>query len=63
MSKRMNEILQRCGANLEKIHLCRKMSPSDICRAIEEANKRNPTLATIKCIADVLGVSAYRFLQ
>ena len=68
----MDEISQKFGANLKKIRLEKKMSQGDICRALEvdrtyisnlESGKRNPTLATIKRIADALGVSVDRLLK
>jgi|TARA_B100000745_G_scaffold48410_1_gene29041 transcriptional regulator with XRE-family HTH domain len=68
----MDEISQKFGANLKKIRLEKKMSQGDICRALGvdrgyisnlESGKRNPTLATIKRIADALGVSVDRLLK
>ena len=68
----MDEISQKFGANLKKIRLENKMSQGDICRALDvdrayisnlESGKRNPTLATIKRIADALNVSVDRLLK
>lgn len=68
----MDEISQKFGANLKKIRLEKKMSQGDICRALEvdrayisnlESGKRNPTLATIKRIADALNISVDRLLK
>lgn len=68
----MDEISQKFGENLKKIRLEKKMSQGDICRALGvdrgyisnlESGKRNPTLATIKRIADALGVSVDRLLK
>jgi len=68
----MDEISQKFGDNLKKIRLEKKMSQGDICRALGvdrgyisnlESGKRNPTLATIKRIADALGVSVDRLLK
>ncbi|KKQ38212.1 MAG: hypothetical protein US54_C0015G0010 [Candidatus Roizmanbacteria bacterium GW2011_GWA2_37_7] len=68
----MNEISQKFGANLKKIRLEKKMSQGDICRALEvdrafisnlESGKRNPTLATIKRIADALNVDPKVLLE
>lgn len=51
---------------MKSIRLRKQMSQGDICRALDvdrayisnlESGKRNPTLATIKRIADALGVS------
>ncbi len=68
----MDEISKKFGENLKKIRLEKKMSQGDICRALGvdrgyisnlESGKRNPTLATIKRIADALGVSVGRLLK
>ena len=68
----MDEISQKLGENLKKIRLEKKMSQGDICRALGvdrgyisnlESGKRNPTLATIKRIADALDVSVDRLLK
>lgn len=68
----MDEISRKFGANLKKIRLKKKMSQGDICRALDvdrayisnlESGKRNPTLATIKRIADVLNVSVDKLLK
>ena len=68
----MDEISQKFGTNMKKIREAKKMSQGDICRALEvdrafisnlESGKRNPTLATIKRIADALGVSVDRLLK
>ena len=68
----MNEISQKFGANLKKIRLEKKMSQGDICRALEvdrafisnlESGKRNPTLATMKRIADALNVDPKVLLE
>ena len=63
----MVEISSKLGLNLKHIRTKKKMSQGDIARALEvhrayisgiENGKRNPTLATIKKLADALGVSA-----
>ena len=68
----MDEISQKFGANMKKIREAKKMSQGDICRALEvdrafisnlESGKRNPTLATIKRIADALDVSVDKLLK
>ena len=68
----MDEISQKFGANMKKIREAKRMSQGDICRTLEvdrayisnlESGKRNPTLATIKRIADALGVSVDRLLK
>ena len=68
----MDEISQKLGANLKKIRLEKKKSQGDICRALGvdrgyisnlETGKRNPTLSTIKRIADALNVSVDRLLK
>lgn len=68
----MEDISKKFGANLKKIRLEKNMSQGDICRALEvdrayisnlESGKRNPTLATIKRLADALGVSSDKLLK
>jgi len=68
----MDEISKKFGENLKKIRLEKKMSQGDICRALGvdrgyisnlETGKRNPTLSTIKRIADALGVPVDRLLK
>jgi len=68
----MDEISKKFGENLRKIRLEKKMSQGDICRALGvdrgyisnlETGKRNPTLSTIKRIADALGVPVDRLLK
>jgi transcriptional regulator with XRE-family HTH domain len=68
----MEDISKKFGENLKKIRLEKKMSQGDICRALDvdrayisnlESGKRNPTLSTIKRIADALGVSVDSLLK
>lgn len=68
----MDEVSKKFGENLKRIRLEKKMSQGDICRALDidrasisnlESGRRNPTLATIKRIADVLGVSVDTLLK
>lgn len=68
----MEDISKKFGENLKKIRLEKKMSQGDICRALGvdrayisnlESGKRNPTLSTIKRIADALGVSVDSLLK
>ena len=68
----MTEISSKLGLNLKRIRIKKKMSQGDIARALEvhrayvsgiENGKRNPTLATIKKLADALGVSADELLK
>lgn len=68
----MDEISKKFGENLKKIRLEKKMSQGDICRTLGvdrgyisnlETGKRNPTLLTIKRIADALGVPVDRLLK
>jgi transcriptional regulator with XRE-family HTH domain len=62
----MDEISRKFGENLKNLRLEKKMSQGDVCRFLGvdrgyisnlEAGKRNPTLSTIKRVADALGVS------
>lgn len=68
----MEDISKKFGANLKKIRLEKNMSQGDICRALEvdrayisnlESGKRNPTLATIKRLADALNVPVDKLLK
>ena len=68
----MAEISSKLGKNLKRIRTKKKMSQGDIARALDvhrayvsgiENGKRNPTLATIKKLADALGVSADELLK
>ena len=68
----MAEISSKLGHNLKRIRTKKGMSQGDIARALEvhrayisgiENGKRNPTLATIKKLADALGVSADELLK
>mgnify|MGYP001601562186 FL=1 len=68
----MTEISSKLGQNLKRIRTKKAMSQGDIARTLEvhrayisgiENGKRNPTLATIKKLADALGVSADELLK
>ncbi len=68
----MAEISTKLGQNLKRIRTKKGMSQGDVARALEvhrayvsgiENGKRNPTLATIKKLADALGVSADELLK
>lgn len=68
----MAEISSILGQNLKRIRTKKKMSQGDIARTLDvhrayisgiENGKRNPTLATIERLANVLGVSASELLK
>lgn len=68
----MTEISSKFGLNLKRIRIKKKMSQGDIARASDvhrayvsgiENGKRNPTLATIKKLADALGVPSVELLK
>ena len=68
----MDEIFKRLGQNLKRIREEKGMTQGDICRALDidrgfissiENGKRNPTVSTLKKIADVLGVSVDELLK
>ena len=68
----MADISSKLGQNLKRIRMKKKMSQGDIARTLEvhrayisgiESGKRNPTLSTIKKLADALGVSADELLK
>lgn len=68
----MTELSSKFRQTLKHIRTKKKMSQGDIARALEvhrayisgiESGKRNPTLATIKKLADALKVSADELLK
>ncbi|MEX0909790.1 MAG: helix-turn-helix transcriptional regulator [Candidatus Paceibacterota bacterium] len=68
----MDEISKQSVENLKKICLEKEISQGDIRGALGidrgyisnlETGKRNPTLSTIKRIADAIGVSVDRLLK
>ena len=68
----MDEIFKKLGQNLKRIREEKGMTQGDICRALDidrgfissiENGKRNPTLSTIKKIADAVGVSVDELLK
>lgn len=68
----MDEIFKKLGQNLKRIREEKGMTQGDICRALDidrgfissiENGKRNPTLSTIKKIADVLGITVDELLK
>jgi len=68
----MAEISTKLGQNLKRIRAKKGMSQGDISRALDvhrayvsgiENGKRNPTLTTIKKLADALGVSVSELLK
>ena len=68
----MNQISAKLGDNMKRIRTRKKMSQGDIARALDvdrgyisniENGKKNPTLATIKKLADALGISADELLK
>jgi len=68
----MTEISSKFGQTLKRIRTKKKMSQDDITRALEvdrgyisniENGKKNPTLATIKKLADALGIPAGELLK
>ena len=68
----MDQISAKLGDNMKRIRTRKKMSQGDIARALDvdrgyisniENGKKNPTLATIKKLADALGISANELLK
>ena len=68
----MDEISKKLGQNLKKIREQKGMTQGDICRALNldrgyissiEGGKRNPTLSTLKKLADALKVSVDELLR
>lgn len=68
----MDQISVKLGDNIRRIRTKKKMSQGDIARALDvdrgyisnvENGKKNPTLITIKKLADALGISADELLK
>ncbi|MBI4268385.1 helix-turn-helix transcriptional regulator [Candidatus Uhrbacteria bacterium] len=68
----MDEISMKLGQNLKKIRGQKGITQGDICRAINfdrgyvssvENGKRNPTLSTMKKLADALKVPVDELLR
>ena len=68
----MNNPAKKLGENIRRIRLAKDMTQGDLCRKLEvdraymsniESGKKNPTLSTIKHIADALGVSLNELLK
>ncbi len=68
----MDEISKKLGQNIKRIREQKKMTQGDICRALNldrgyissiESGKRNPTLSTLKKLADALKVSVDELLK
>ena len=68
----MDQISAKLGDNMKRIRTRKKMSQGDIARALDvdrgyisniENGKKNPTLATIKKLADALSISADELLK
>ena len=68
----MDDISKKLGQNLKRIREKKGMTQGDICRAMDfdrgyissiESGKRNPTLSTLKKLADALKVSVDELLK
>lgn len=68
----MDEISKQLGKNIKRIREQKEMTQGDICRALNldrgyissiESGKRNPTLSTLKKLADALKVSVDELLK
>lgn len=68
----MDDISKKLGQNIKRIREQKGMTQGDICRALNldrgyissiENGKRNPTLSTIKKLADALNVSVDELLK
>ena len=68
----MDEISKKLGQNLKKIREQKGMTQGDICRALNldrgyvssvENGKRNPTLSTLKKLADALKIPVDELLK
>lgn len=68
----MPSISPKLGQNLKRIRLSKNLSQGEIARKLEvhrayisgiETGKRNPTVATIEKLAEVLNISASELLK
>jgi len=68
----MQEISKKLGENLKKVRAMKKLSQGALVHLLEvdkgyisniESGNKNPTLATIQRLAEVLGVSADELLK
>lgn len=68
----MDEISKKLGQNIKRIREQKGMTQGDICRALNldrgyissiENGKRNPTLSTLKKLADALKISVDELLR
>ena len=68
----MAQISKTLGQNIKRIRLKKRMSPGDICRAIEmdrsymsaiESGKKNITIAVLEKLASALNVSVDELLK
>ncbi len=68
----MDEISKKLGQNIKRIREQKEMTQGDICRALNldrgyissiESGKRNPTLSTLKKLADALKVTVDELLK
>ncbi len=68
----MDEISKKLGKNIKRIREQKGMTQGDICRALNldrgyissiENGKRNPTLSTLKKLADALKISVDELLK
>lgn len=68
----MDDISKQLGKNIKRIREQKGMTQGDICRALNldrgyissiESGKRNPTLSTLKKLADALKVSVDELLK
>lgn len=70
--KHMDEISKKLGENLRRIRKEKGMTQEDLCNVLDldrgyissiENGKRNPTLSTLKKLADALKVSVDELLK
>jgi len=68
----MDELSKKLGQNIKRIREKRGLSQGDISRKLNmdrgyisnlENGKRNPTLSSIKKLAEALGVEPFEFLK
>ena len=68
----MDEISKKLGQNIKRIREQKGMTQGDICRSLNldrgyissiESGKRNPTLSTLKKLADALKISVDELLK
>lgn len=72
MDEKDKKYLKRVGKNISKFRKAKKLTQEDVCTELEmdkpylssiENGRQNPTLLTLKKLADAMGVETKEFLD